>query len=393
MIAKSVVAPMDRIKIMYQVTTAEFRLRDVPKVAWNIIEKEGWQALWKGNLVTMIRVFPYSGIQFMVFDYCKSTILRNRDTPTKTYKDVAGRRTTQKRKAGITPIESLFSGMAAGSTSALFTYPLDLARTQLAVLRGQKRTKFQSTIDTAASAMAGRRKGLGYVWSKSIKQGGIGGLYRGITPTLLGILPYSGIAFTINEQSKRQISHIFHREPSTVEKMICGGLSGLFAQTIAYPLEVTRRRMQTIGIVPTSGSESAAINFMGVSKLKHQADELPNSIELSPESAQERANIAKNLPSANEGLNKTIDASNRMQQQHKPPSMILTMRHLFEEQGVRGFFKGVSMNWIKGPLAFSISFTAFDALQGWAQTETERDEKRQLARGSIQRRLTNNEEI
>ena len=107
----------------------------------------------------------------MVFDYCKSTILRNRDTPTKTYKDVAGRRTTQKRKAGITPIESLFSGMAAGSTSALFTYPLDLARTQLAVLRGQKRTKFQSTIDTAASAMAGRRKGLGYVWSKSIKQG------------------------------------------------------------------------------------------------------------------------------------------------------------------------------------------------------------------------------
>ena len=59
MIAKSVVAPMDRIKIMYQVTTAEFRLRDVPKVAWNIIEKEGWQALWKGNLVTMIRVFPY----------------------------------------------------------------------------------------------------------------------------------------------------------------------------------------------------------------------------------------------------------------------------------------------------------------------------------------------
>ena len=175
--------------------------------------------------------------------------------------------------------------------------------------------------------------------------------------------------------------------------MICGGLSGLFAQTLAYPLEVTRRRMQTIGIVPTSGCESAAINFMGVSKLKHQADELPNAIELSPESAQERANIQKNLPSANEGLNKTIDASNRIQQHHKPPSMILTMRHLFEEQGVRGFFKGVSMNWIKGPLAFSISFTAFDALQGWAQTEKERDEKKQLARGSIQRRLTNNEEI
>ena len=59
MIAKSFVAPIDRIKIMYQVTSAQFRLRDVPKVAWSIVQKEGWQALWKGNTVTMIRVIPY----------------------------------------------------------------------------------------------------------------------------------------------------------------------------------------------------------------------------------------------------------------------------------------------------------------------------------------------
>src|SRR5210317_870915 len=71
MIAKSFVAPIDRIKILYQVTSAHFRLRDVPRVAYSIIEKEGLSALWKGNTATMIRVFPYSGIQFMVFDYCK----------------------------------------------------------------------------------------------------------------------------------------------------------------------------------------------------------------------------------------------------------------------------------------------------------------------------------
>jgi hypothetical protein len=172
-----------------------------------------------------------------------------------------------------------------------------------------------------------------------------------------------------------------------MEKMLCGALSGLFAQTLAYPLEVTRRRMQTIGIVPTTGSESAAINFMGVSKLKHQIDELPESIE---QPAKERANMMKNAADGSEANINKITSTAR---QHKPPSMLLTMQHLYEEQGVRGFFKGVSMNWIKGPVAFSISFTAFDLLQGWAQTESERREKSQLARGSIQRRLTNNEEI
>ena len=34
------------------------------------------------------------------------------------------------------------------------------------------------------------------------------GLFQGITPTVLGILPYAGIAFTINEQGKRRVSKI-----------------------------------------------------------------------------------------------------------------------------------------------------------------------------------------
>ena len=166
----------------------------------------------------------------MVFDYCKTSILRTK--PKTTYKDVAGRRNTKSKKAGLTPLESLFSGMAAGATSAVCTYPLDLARAQLAVLRGVKKKKSNLAVDTAVDGIKKKRKGLGYVWSKSIQQGvstlniliqsnennklthelfllhakGLRGLYRGITPTLLGILPYSGIAFTINEQGKRQVS-------------------------------------------------------------------------------------------------------------------------------------------------------------------------------------------
>ena len=469
MIAKSFVAPIDRIKILYQVTSAQFRLRDVPRVAYSIIEKEGWAALWKGNTATMIRVFPYSGIQFMVFDYCKThfllkdkkseqrqkqpqqqvehvenkTALNNR---TLSYADVAGKRSSanynrqtttlhhrgtidnphnttttatqhdNKVKGGLSPIDSLISGMAAGSVSVLCTYPLDLARAQLAVLRRKKKPKDKTSGTTSSttspsklnlnkqlgigSMKSSSKKGIGYVLSNGFEQGGVRGLYRGITPTLLGILPYSGTAFMINEQAKLRISHIMQREPTTIERLQCGALSGLFAQTLTYPLEVTRRRMQTIGIVPTSGSESASINFMGVSKIKPCVDELPSSSTSSSTTTNPSSQVPSTI-TATSASSSTTNATTTPSQlksttahHHKPPSMITTMAHLLEEQGLRGFFKGVSMNWIKGPVAFSISFTAFDTIQGWIEMESEKEERHRLTNRSstkkmMERRMTN----
>ena len=146
----------------------------------------------------------------------------------------------------------------------------------------------------------------------------------------MGILPYSGIAFTINEQAKRQIYKINQRDPNTIEKIQCGALSGLFAQSMTYPLEVTRRRMQTIGVVPMSGKD-AAVDVLGTS--------------LETKAAQDAAKLAE---------------------QHvilKPPTMFQITKQLMKEQGIMGFYKGLSMNWLKGPVGFAISFTTFDAIK------------------------------
>lgn len=106
-----------------------------------------------------------------------------------------------------------------------------------------------------------------------------------------------------------------------MERMQCGALSGLLAQTLTYPLEVTRRRMQTIGIVATSGKD-AAVDVVG------QAH----------------------------GRNPVAESAIRALHPDRPPSMGALVKELYQEQGVRGFFKGVSLNWFKGPIAFSIRF-------------------------------------
>lgn len=122
--------------------------------------------------------------------------------------------------------------------------------------------------------------------------------------------------------------------------MQCGALSGLLAQTLTYPLEVTRRRMQTIGIVATCGKD-AAVDLVG----------------------------------AGHSLNPTAETAIRTIVPNKPPTMGAIVRELYQEQGIRGFFKGVSLNWFKGPIAFSISFTTFDTLQNFLQTEAERRQR------------------
>jgi Mitochondrial carrier protein len=191
MIAKSVVAPVERIKILYQVTATEFQLRKLPEVARNIVKNEGASAMWKGNTATLLRVFPYSGIQFMVFDRLKTHFLSQNEHFLSSNNSSKNEHGGNKRKWGLSPLESLIAGMTAGVISVIFTYPLDLTRAQLAVL---KRHKHDSGT-------------LGFyeVLTNNYRQRGVTGLFRGVVPTLGGIIPYSGLAFTMNEQGKRKV--------------------------------------------------------------------------------------------------------------------------------------------------------------------------------------------
>ena len=144
MVAKTVVAPLDRTKILFQVTHEPYRVSKVPTLLMSIARTSGIHALWKGNGAQLMRVFPYSGIQFMVFDFLKNVAIKKRqqqqgydyhqhNNSSINNKNSSVSNNSTHISTQITTIESMVFGAIAAVISTVCTYPLDLARTKLAV--------------------------------------------------------------------------------------------------------------------------------------------------------------------------------------------------------------------------------------------------------------------
>ncbi|KAB7507636.1 Mitochondrial coenzyme A transporter [Armadillidium nasatum] len=141
-----------------------------------------------------------------------------------------------------------------------------------------------------------------WVFIKIWKNEGPMTLYRGLTPTILGVIPYAGTSFGTYETLKFYHKENTKREtPNPLERMMFGAIAGLLGQSSSYPLDIVRRRMQTASVT-------------------------------------------------NNGHNyKTIWS---------------TLLKVYREEGIiHGLYKGLSLNWVKGPLAVGISFATFDTMK------------------------------
>ncbi|KAM9364012.1 solute carrier family 25 member 16 [Pholidichthys leucotaenia] len=228
--AKTTIAPLDRVKILLQAQNPHYKNLGVFSTLRAVPQKEGILGLYKGNGAMMVRIFPYGAIQFVAFENYKRLL---------------------RIKMGISGhIHQLMAGSMAGVTAVICTYPLDMVRARLAY---QVKGYHSYT-------------GIGHAFhSIYVKEGGFLGFYRGLTPTLLGMIPYAGLSFfTYDNLKTLGLKHF----PATLGQpssdnpnvlvlkphvnLLCGGFAGLIAQTASYPLDVTRRRMQLSGVLPNS---------------------------------------------------------------------------------------------------------------------------------------------
>ena len=135
------------------------------------------------------------------------------------------------------PVASkLLAGSFSGVTMTLVTYPLDLARTRV-------------TADMAARESERKFLGLTDCLKQTVRTEGAAGLYKGLLPSLGSIIPYVGIGFTVYDEIKLMLESRSGHDSGRVglgfgERLAAGAGSGVFAQSITYPIDTVRRRMQ-----------------------------------------------------------------------------------------------------------------------------------------------------
>eukprot|EP00929_Paragymnodinium_shiwhaense_P071845 TRINITY_DN36491_c0_g1_i2.p1 TRINITY_DN36491_c0_g1~~TRINITY_DN36491_c0_g1_i2.p1 ORF type:complete len:494 (+),score=56.90 TRINITY_DN36491_c0_g1_i2:158-1639(+) len=275
-VAKTVIAPADRVKILYQINAERlFTWRKALGTMNYIYSNSGLRGLWRGHGATLFRVAPYSGVSYFSFDRYKEKLRDQNCVP-----------------AAFWPLNdatvSFIGGALAGATATTCTYPLDLMRARMA----------------AHWNLAPRYPTYPEALKRILQEEGFLSLFGGLRPTLLGIVPYSGLSFMTFECLKKFVEQQLALESDgklpTHLRLCCGSMAGLIGQSATYPLDIVRRRMQVQNAsAPLYRNEWHAFTL------------------------------------------------------------------IYQNEGARGLFKGLSMNWVKGPVAVGVSFTLNDLLKSW----------------------------
>ncbi|EIW63075.1 mitochondrial carrier [Trametes versicolor FP-101664 SS1] len=232
--SRTVVSPLERLKIIQQVQppSSDKQYKGVWSSLVRMWREEGFRGFMRGNGVNCMRIIPYSAVQFTTYEQLKKVLLQ------------------WFTGYGATPLDTptrLCAGALAGITSVCITYPLDLVRSRLSIATAS--IPLQSPVVSSTAAPFFSAQDL-TVWGMTMRvmrdEGGVRALYRGLVPTAMGVAPYVGINFASYEALRGYITP--PGKSSVHRKLLCGALAGSISQSLTYPFDVLRRKMQVTGM-------------------------------------------------------------------------------------------------------------------------------------------------
>ncbi|KAF9467459.1 mitochondrial carrier domain-containing protein [Collybia nuda] len=274
--SRTVVSPLERLKIIQQVQprTSNGQYKGVWRSLGRMWSEEGFRGFMRGNGINCLRIVPYSAVQFTTYEQLKKFFTKHGSKELDTPKRLA-------------------SGALAGITSVCSTYPLDLVRSRLSIatatvalsaatqhtppppapsttttttrLAQGSIPKHAAALfhSTAATAQQYTKADL-TIWGMTGKimreEGGVRALYRGLVTTAMGVAPYVGINFAAYEFLRGIITP--PGKSSIARKLSCGAMAGTISQTLTYPFDVLRRKMQVTGMKDGAVKYSGALDAL-----------------------------------------------------------------------------------------------------------------------------------
>ncbi|KAF9681219.1 hypothetical protein SADUNF_Sadunf06G0202600 [Salix dunnii] len=253
-ISRTAVAPLETIRTHLMVGSNGHSTTEVFN---NIIQTDGWKGLFRGNLVNVIRVAPSKAIELecpwsVLISYLFLFIAVNLEfswiglgvvdstgpsTNARMRVKLSGwlfAYDTVNKKLSPAPGEqpklsipaSLIAGACAGVSSTLCTYPLELVKTRLTIQRGV----YNGIVDA---------------FLKILREEGPGELYRGLAPSLIGVIPYAAANYFAYDTLRKAYRKFYKQEKiGNIETLLIGSAAGAISSSATFPLEVARKHMQ-----------------------------------------------------------------------------------------------------------------------------------------------------
>lgn len=129
---------------------------------------------------------------------------------------------------------NILSGGVAGTVASTITNPLEVVKAQL-----------QSSNMVAGAELAKARGHPISIAQRIFQQDGISGFFRGLPPTLIGIIPSRSAYFYAYQQSKKALDPYF-KEGSPPNALLSGLAAGITGNTLTNPIWMVRTRMQLL---------------------------------------------------------------------------------------------------------------------------------------------------
>lgn len=173
-ISQSAIYPLEVLKTRLALRkTGQYK--SIVDAAQKIYLREGMKSFYRGYIPNILGILPYAGIDLAVYETLKKKYLSTHST---------------EEQPGFFTL--LACGSASSTLGQVCSYPLALVRTRL------QAQVYTPTIDRASITMTG-------VFKTILEKEGFLGLYRGITPNFVKVLPAVSISYVVYEYSSRML--------------------------------------------------------------------------------------------------------------------------------------------------------------------------------------------